>query len=63
MILENLEHCGGEPELADTGIALYAVPLAWQAKLHAVQFSQDIDADRPMLTNCSHFSGLHTFLD
>ena len=25
-ILENVEHCGGEPEQADTGIPLYAVP-------------------------------------
>ena len=38
--LENVEHCGGEPEQADTGIQLYAVPRAWQAKLHvAKQYS------------------------
>ena len=26
IVLENVEHCGGEPEQADTGIPLYAVP-------------------------------------
>ena len=25
-VLENVEHCGDEPEQADTGILLYAVP-------------------------------------
>ena len=25
-IIENAEHCGGEPEQADTGTPLYAVP-------------------------------------
>ena len=49
-ILEHVEHCAREPEQAVTGIPLYAVPLAWQAKLHvAKQYSSHemvIDADK-----------------